>query len=219
MTWSATWLFWSCDAICISISIMWHSWYHQWHQSIHYIKNTNRRCNMTFLFMSCHWHWCQHNMMMMALSMAPLHCFIKTIEMRCNMHFLFMSCIHKLKIFKIKCNMTFWSRDTTGACISITWWKWHCQKVLLYSLGHNDQNKVQSDLSGHMMLSASASASHVADGIINNIILSLGQNNQNEVQHNSHIMSCHWHWCQHHGPMASSMAALSLLGGDNWHEV
>ena len=41
--------------------------------------------------------------------------------------------------------------------------------ALLYSLGQDDQKKVQQDLSGHVMLYASASCD--ADAIINSIIV------------------------------------------------
>ena len=53
-----------------------------------------------FLVMLCHWHWCQHCMMLMALSMAPQNSFGHNSSVRCN--------------------VTFWSGDTTGISVGVT---------------------------------------------------------------------------------------------------
>ena len=63
MKWSATWPFWSYDAISTDISITWCWWCHQRHHWIPYIKMIDMRCNIR-----CHLH--QHPMTPMALSMA-----------------------------------------------------------------------------------------------------------------------------------------------------
>ena len=65
--------FWSCAATGIDMHSMW-CWQHcQWHHCICLVTMIEMRWNMTFLVISCHWHWCWHRMMASALSKEPLH--------------------------------------------------------------------------------------------------------------------------------------------------
>ena len=53
--WHATWLLWSCNATCISISIMWYQWYYQCHHCICSVKIIKMWCNICFMAMKCLW--------------------------------------------------------------------------------------------------------------------------------------------------------------------
>ena len=135
-------MFWSCDAM--GISIMWNQW-HQWHHCICLVKII-KMCNMTLLVMwsiSC-WHW--HHVMLMALSMAQLYLVAQHdknevqhdfLVMRCQwqwswlymmpMTYKWYQCIPYNKTNQMRCNMTLWPFDTPGSGISITWCQQHCQ--------------------------------------------------------------------------------------------
>ena len=49
-----------------------------------YVKTIEMRCNMTLLVVWCYWYWCQHYMMLMASSVAPLYS-LGQDKIRCNL--------------------------------------------------------------------------------------------------------------------------------------
>ena len=82
---------------------------------------------------SC-WHWC--HMMLMALSMAPLHSLNQDDQNEWQhdlfglwrqQHYQWHHCIPWVRIIEVRCNMTFWLRSAFGTSISITSCWWHCQ--------------------------------------------------------------------------------------------
>ena len=72
---SAMWLFWSCDAICTSVSTTWCQW-HKKCTTIAFHRSIWLKWGLhDFFVMWCHWHWCHHCMMPMASSMVPTNCY------------------------------------------------------------------------------------------------------------------------------------------------
>ena len=67
--WGVKWLFWSCNAIDASISVIWC----QWNHCIPKVKMIEMGCNMTFLVMPCHLYWCWNHTLQSAFLMSPLH--------------------------------------------------------------------------------------------------------------------------------------------------
>ena len=86
------------------LRLRWHKWsvmwlfnhvmpqHPQWHHWISYVKTIKMRCNMTFLVLWHHWEQPQHHVMLMVLSMAPVHFLSQEIKMRYNMIFLLIWC-------------------------------------------------------------------------------------------------------------------------------
>ena len=113
------------------------------------------RCNMTFLIMWHHWHWCGHHMIQMPLSVGSLHSLGQEIEMGCNI------------------TIIMWDH-----------WCWHHVMLTLssitplHSLGQDDQNEVQHDSLDevqhdsldHITPLAPVSLACDADGIISSTI-------------------------------------------------
>ena len=144
------------------------------------------RCNMTFWVMWHHWVCPQHHMILMALSMAPLHSLgqdnsnelqqdyfghatpLAPVSASCDANGIVNghNYIPKVKTIEMRSNITFWSCDATG--IDLMWGQWHCQW----------QHCIPSIMTIKMR---------------SNMIFWLC----NATGIAWHKWHCQWHWCQH----------------------
>ena len=92
-------------------------------------------------------------------------------------------------MMKMRCNinMTFWSCNIIGASACITYAN-GIVKAPFHLLGHEGGNEVKHDYFGHVMPLALVIGSCDAKSIINGTIAFLGQDEENEVQHDLLVM-------------------------------
>ena len=116
----------------------------------------------------------------------------------------------------MRCNNTFWSCDAIGSSIGIMLIV--LSMAPLHSLGQDDENEVQHNLSVHVMPLALASVSNDANSIINGTTTSLMLRTAERCNVTSLVMWFYWH--QHHMmETALPMKPLHSSGQDDWNEV
>ena len=97
----------SCDATGASVSITWCWRHHHWNHCIFQVMSIKMRCNMSSLVMLYQWCWYQHHVMLITSSVTQLYSLGQDDP-------------NEVKI-------TFWSSNSIGTGMDITWCWWHHQ--------------------------------------------------------------------------------------------